>query len=66
MTFDYTGTEPPGPQYFEVVDPNVEDGNWHKILFRGYTTPLAVPEPLSALMLASGIFGLKTLILTLL
>ena len=57
VTFHSAGT-PPGPQYFEVVDPNTEDGDWLKILASGYTTPFPVPEPLSGFMFAFGLFGL--------
>jgi hypothetical protein len=60
VTFTYKGLGSPGSQYFQVVDLSLEDDNhiWQKIWFTGYTTPLVAPVPSSALMLASGLFGL--------
>jgi hypothetical protein len=59
VTFNYTGQGTPGPQSFEVVDSSfwTPETGW-KIAANGETAPLAVPEPLSALMLACGLFGL--------
>lgn len=57
VAFDFAGSgTPPGPQMFRVGDLEADDPDF--VLFQGTTQQLAVPQPPTIMLLASGLLGL--------
>lgn len=53
ISFDWIGSDTPGAQSFEILDPNTFD-----IVDSGNTAPAPVPEPATLLLLGTGLLSM--------